>query len=332
MSQLLKEKVLQHFKCDRTFDNACKIYRTIPGAHKGLIRRMNGGEHGDLLLHIHYNMAKAVGISEREMNTMLTQPLSVTQSTADEGSGVSKGDKPEPIIQFNPEEIPLEDIPKIDLEKADYYDLLALAVIRLGLNLPDRKGETVREALKNYLAQNLAKEVVATLPEEAVKAIRLRDQFPFLREDDCPDELKILTADRISTYYKYVEAHEAIQTKKLTEEQLAEASKTVVENYLENRLIWEELKHYQEHKEPLGKHPIWANKQKVDEIQALDGVGISKMINSLKSSKSNAKKNIKSEKAKEAPDAEKIAGWEKLIEEKNWLIEECDKRLQSFSS
>ncbi len=331
MSPQIKEKVIEHFRSDRSFDGACKLYRTIPGAHKGLIRRMNGGDQGDLLLHIRYNMAKAVGISEREMNTMLAQPLAVTLSGADEGSVVSKGDEPQTvIIDFDPSEIPLEDIPKIVLEQANYWDLLNLAG-RLKLDLPDRKGDTVKEALTKYLEYARAKEVVATLPEKAVKALRLRNEFPFLREDDCPDELKILTADRITAYYKYVEAHEAIQTKTLNEDQLADAAKTVVENYLENRLIWEELKHYQDNKKPLGKHPIWRTKKLREEIMALDVQGLIKKTNSLASSKSIAGKNIEKEKKEEKPDLNKIEDWEKSIEEKEWLQEFIKDRLESFN-
>lgn len=330
MSQENKEKVIAYAKSDRSFDGACKIYRTLPGAHKGLIRRMNGGDQGNLLELLRYYMAQAVGISEREMNTMLAQPLEkpnddVTLSATSEGSGVSKGG----IIEFDPLEIPEEDIPKIDVQKAGYYDLLGLSV-RLDLELPDRKGDTVKDALTKYVEHNRAKAVVATLPEEAIKALRLRDEFPFLREADCPDELKILTADRRTAYYKYVEAHESIQTKTLTEEQLAEAAKTVLENYLENRLIWKELKHYQDTKEPLGEHPIWRTKKLREEIMALDVKGLIKKTNSLASSKSIAGKNIEKEKKEEKPDEGKIKAWTNSIEEKEWLQELIKTRLDNF--
>lgn len=44
-------------------------------------------------------------------------------------------------------------------------------------------------------------------PETVRKAIRFREEFPFLRQPDCPDELKVLVADMFSAYDLYQESH-----------------------------------------------------------------------------------------------------------------------------
>ena len=90
-----------------------------------------------------------------------------------------------------------------------------------------------------------------------MKAVmKLREEFPFLNEASCPDEFKILVADKYSTYLKFKEAH-ANLFKAENEDDLLKTSKDVVENVLENQLIWDELDHYKQTGEILGKHAIF---------------------------------------------------------------------------
>ena len=80
-------------------------------------------------------------------------------------------------------------------------------------------------------------------PETVRKAIRFREEFPFLRQPDCPDELKVLVADMFSAYDLYRESHRMLVE---TPDDVATGetylwAKTAVENFLENRQMWEEL-------------------------------------------------------------------------------------------
>ncbi len=91
-------------------------------------------------------------------------------------------------------------------------------------------------------------------PLEFAKSLKLRQEFPFLKEQNCPNELKILVADMLTAYYNYVEAHPKLLLAESAEDISALAG-TVVENYLENRSIWEELNYYKENGVILGEHP-----------------------------------------------------------------------------
>lgn len=89
------------------------------------------------------------------------------------------------------------------------------------------------------------------------KIIKFRERFPFLNSQECPDVLKILVADMFTAYDTYLEAF-----KQLTElghdaelELSLSYAKTAVENYLEDRAIWEELEYYQANHVLLGNHP-----------------------------------------------------------------------------
>ena len=51
-----------------------------------------------------------------------------------------------------------------------------------------------------------------TPPSEEARPARrrFRDDFPFLRAPDCPPELKILAADKITAHERYIQAHERL--------------------------------------------------------------------------------------------------------------------------
>ena len=90
----------------------------------------------------------------------------------------------------------------------------------------------------------------------------LRDDFPFLKEKDCPLELKALVTDKINAYNDYDEAHNQLLKvtngeATATEEELTALSKRAVEAFELNRDIYEELNYYKANGKVLGKHPIF---------------------------------------------------------------------------
>ena len=97
---------------------------------------------------------------------------------------------------------------------------------------------------------------------------KFRDDFPFLRDPDCPHELMILVGYKITAYHKYIDGH-----KKLFEctslEDCTATAKQIIDNYQENRLIYEELEFYKEHKQCLGKHPIFKVRRKFENFKSM---------------------------------------------------------------
>lgn len=129
------------------------------------------------------------------------------------------------------------------------------------------------------------------IPQEVIKTIRLRDEFPFLSLPDCPNELKILVSDRITAYHKYVEAHKRLFDA-TTSEELGELASTVVENYLENCQIWDELKCFKETGKVLGEHPIFKLEQRLAEIRSLDIPGLVRLKKSLENNLARTRKAV----------------------------------------
>jgi hypothetical protein len=92
---------------------------------------------------------------------------------------------------------------------------------------------------------------------------KLRDDFPFLNDANCPDELKVLVADKITAYKAYVKGQSDLVKHAngdlaLEEDEAKNLAAQVVENFEKNREIYEELNYYGIHGKILGNHSIFA--------------------------------------------------------------------------
>ena len=79
----------------------------------------------------------------------------------------------------------------------------------------------------------------------------------------------------LTAHENYMQAHARLFTVD-TKPELHQAASDTVENYLENRQIWEELNHYKQHGAILGKHPIFGRLQRADQIRAMK---VSELVN-----------------------------------------------------
>lgn len=94
---------------------------------------------------------------------------------------------------------------------------------------------------------------------------KFREDYPFLNKHDCPHELKVLAADKISAWINYTEAHKKIPD--ATTKDYHSLARYIIENYKENRLIHQELMYYKEHGQVLGKHRIFARMKEIKELK-----------------------------------------------------------------
>jgi hypothetical protein len=158
------------------------------------------------------------------------------------------------------------------------------------------------------------------IPEEAATGLKVREDFPFLNADDCPDKLKILVADRISAWYKYKEAHAELlkhaNGEALTDAQILELVQTAVEKFELNKEIWEELNHYKEHGEILGNHAIFADEMLAKAVNAMNVKELMKRQKSLRTYVSRDTKKLETAKDEESKGkiAAKVADWKKELD------------------
>lgn len=93
-----------------------------------------------------------------------------------------------------------------------------------------------------------------------------RNDWPFLSRPDCPPQLKALAADKISCWERYTEAHRRLFDCSSVEE-CYQVAHELIENFKENRQIFEELEYYKKHNSVLGVHRIFGQYKRFDELK-----------------------------------------------------------------
>ena len=111
------------------------------------------------------------------------------------------------------------------------------------------------------------------LAEDADFRRRFRDDFPFLRDLDCPPELKILAADKITAHERYIQAHDHLFDC-TTLDECYQTARAAIENFQENRNIFAELDYYREHHAILGKHRIFDHLRQLRKLRGLNIVAL----------------------------------------------------------
>lgn len=142
-----------------------------------------------------------------------------------------------------------------------------------------------------------------------VDAKQIRVEFPFLNEKDCPDELKILVADKITTWNAYLTLQELIAKveageAEATPKRLAEYAQEAVILFDENQKIYDELNCYQTTGKVLGVHPIFKKLQLTREVETMTADELIKYKGS--SAKYFSVKKTALAKAKKAKDEAKV--------------------------
>lgn len=157
--------------------------------------------------------------------------------------------------------------------------------------------------------ENLKDELdkLKSLPKIDAKSVRV--EFPFLNDKDCPDEFKILVADKITAWNRYLETHAYLQKietgeVKESDEHKAELAKEAIFYFDENQKIYDELNAYAETGKVLGKHPIFKRLQLTREVEAMSAEELVKYKGSSAKYFSINKSDLA--KAEKAKDADKI--------------------------
>lgn len=165
-------------------------------------------------------------------------------------------------------------------------------------------------------------------PATVKKMIRFRDRFPFLSSQDCPEVLKILVADMFTSYDRYKSARARLADIDDADSDAAmKECEQVIEEYLENRRIWEELEYYAKHGVILGKHPKTAPQgSEADELAALSEIDLMKQLQSAASNQSKHRKSMRLAQEAGEKDPRAEAAFKKWSERKAMLQQEVERR------
>lgn len=126
------------------------------------------------------------------------------------------------------------------------------------------------EKYKHLLVKALSGMDRASVSATAIQAGTFREDWPFLSEPDCPPELKILAADKITAWKGFIREHQNLYGC-TTLEECSDVAKKIILFYSQNRKILSEFAYYKEHGQLLGKHPIF---EEMKHRKEMVGMGI----------------------------------------------------------
>ena len=278
------------------FNVAFELYRKSEGKSFAVERAVNASGFSERALeNLLYDLQKMHGITDLEKMVIVRSEKGKVSGEKKEMPGV---------LKLNPNyEIPGE--PEITNESLNVDSLK-----KENENLQDKKAELEEELeAVNEENENIKDELdkLKSLPKIDAKSIRV--EFPFLNDKDCPDELKILMADKITAWNRYLETHaylQKIETGEVKEsyEHKAELAKEAIFYFDENQKIYDELNVYAETGKVLGKHPIFKRLQLTREVEEMTADELHKYKGSSAKYFSVNKADLA--KAEKAKDTDKI--------------------------
>lgn len=156
----------------------------------------------------------------------------------------------------------------------------------------------------------------------------LREEFPFLSDNDVPDVFFIVVGKKISAYRAWQEAQQklaAIEAKEVeaTGEEIEALAKIAEASFRENQELYAELNYYAEHGEILGKHSLFRESIAKREVEAMTLEQLSKFRNSSAKFFTDQKKKL----IKYAENADKIAEIKSNIEDRKYKLDLVNAKL-----
>lgn len=151
-----------------------------------------------------------------------------------------------------------------------------------------------------------------------------REDWPFLSRPDCPPELKILAADKITAWTNFAREHEKLFDC-VTPEQCLEHAKNCVFYYQQNRKIFSEFAHYQDTGNVLGKHPVFGEVRRSHEMLSVGPIELMRRQHNLRAAISRLKRQMGTGGR---PDLD--AGRAELLAAKERELAEVEKILENY--
>ena len=127
--------------------------------------------------------------------------------------------------------------------------------------VPENTGTETNKEPETELSEQEAKFLEALKGnEDATAGLKLRDEYPFLREESTPQELKALVTDKITAWYDFAEKHAELAELAVIEDPkmintVTELGKKAIEKFQLNADIKKELDFYNEKGKVLGIVP-----------------------------------------------------------------------------
>src|SRR5690606_20583789 len=138
--------------------------------------------------------------------------------------------------------------PEVGLRLFMDYTKPALPIARILSAAPEKHLQTIKVSLLRAAGLPLDMHIVRTgnsAGKTSTVSKRVRNDWPFLSDPDCPPELKLLISDKITAYRNCIESYNKLPDCVTPVEQL-NAARNLVTNFVENHDIYKELKYFKD--------------------------------------------------------------------------------------
>lgn len=227
------------------------------------------------------NRREIIAFNKRGVSSLLSLEYSIKKLFAirDVEIFAFKNEKPSKKKEKDTSVFTLE-----DLEALNYNSELKPLVAKLAEKHGQDPASQKKVDLIDFILELTNKKPELNLEGEEKEGTKIREIYPFLEEEDCPDELKVLVADKFTAYYKWGENYKNLSENnaKMTNEEIFEHAKKAVENFELDLDIADELDYYKEHKEILGEHPIFLDHNIQKEVAAIEVIDLVKQRNNMR--------------------------------------------------
>lgn len=162
---------------------------------------------------------------------------------------------------------------------------------------------------------------------DSTELLKIREEFKHLNKKDVPDLIAIAVQKKMNTYVQMQEItkklHELEEAKSEDEDLLSNLAKELVEATEENDLLYQELKHWDETGEFLGKHDLFWQTAINKEVDAMNGIELAKEIEAARKFIQNNEKNLKEKQLTD----EKRAELEQKIQQRSYKMKLAENKL-----
>ena len=260
------------------FNQAFELYKQTPEKSPAVEVKLNRiGFTDDGLANLLYDLQKVHGITDTEIHTAVSpaelkaEEIKLAQAAVTKLQSTKRPNKKaiataQAVVNDLKEELAVLETPEVEEEEEQ------TPAIPLIPNTGDSLGELAKKILDHTDVPTGAPEGYKLISGEELQPIR--EKYAFLNDADCPDVMFIVVGKAVSAFRKHQELHAKLQEvleEKLemsAEDQEKLAAETQ-EAFAENRALWFEMNYYTEHKEILGKHPLFRELVAKREIEAM---------------------------------------------------------------
>lgn len=189
--------------------------------------------------------------------------------------------------------------PEVGLRLFLDYVQPPLPIARMISRSPMRHVQTIKAALLNRAGLPLDTSIVSVSKKSETESStdnkrKIRSDWPFLSDPECPPELKLLISDKITAYRNCIQEYENLPKAISASEQL-NAVRSLVTNFIANHDIYKELKHYKDKGKILGHHKIFAQYKRIKDLRNLNSMDLFKKKKNLEYSIWRNESKIKKE-------------------------------------